>query len=277
MDIESLKRRIEAKKIEIDKIQKKIQKLESKKTKEGFLKENDWIYGGAKSFEEAKKFAIENNRLPVEESYEDYIKSLDGDIKRANRDLEDAQSILNKYQSQIDNETSKEGTRNIKVILDFLKDWKERVYTIYEKAINDCFEMVRKLKDAWGTEEYKDLKKEYSENLNGSKTESGYKKEGKWQFISPYISRYNNPTKCLDRVKKDLEDEANRKYDFIVKRVNELVGEIKDASDLRIGTKGDLNGFIEGTNGTVHVQTVEAGGYNKQIFHFRTLFNKLGG
>lgn len=60
MDIESLKRRIDAKKIEIDKIQKKIQKLESKKTKEGFLKENDWIYGGAKSFEEAKKFAIEN-------------------------------------------------------------------------------------------------------------------------------------------------------------------------------------------------------------------------
>lgn len=150
MDIESLKRRIDAKKTEIDKIQKKIQKLESKKTKEGFLKENDWIYGGAKSFEEAKKFAIENNRLPVEESYEDYIKSLDGDIKRANRDLEEAQSTLNKYQSQIDNETSKEGTRNIKVILDFLKDWKERVYKIYEKAINDCFEMVRKLKDAWG-------------------------------------------------------------------------------------------------------------------------------
>ena len=64
--------------------------------------------------------------------------------------------------------------------------------------------MVRKLKDAWGTEEYKNLKKEYSENLNGSKTESGYKKEGKWQFISPYISRYNNPkigrASCRERV-----------------------------------------------------------------------------
>ena len=277
MDIESLKRRIEAKKVEIDKIQKKIQKLESKKTKEAYVKEYSWIYGGAKSFEEAKEYAERNSRLPIEDSYEDYIKSLDGDIKSANRDLEDAQSTLNKYQSQVEDNISKEGTRNIKIILDFLENWKERVYTIYEKAVNDCFEMKQKLRDAWGTEDYDSLRKEYNQNLNGSKTESGYNKEGKWQFISPYISRYRNASECLDRVKKDINDEANRKYDFIVKRVNELVGEIKDASDLKIGAKGDLNGFIEGTNGIVHVQTVEAGGYNKQIFHFRTLFNKLGG
>lgn len=277
MDIESLKRRIEAKKVEIDKIQKKIQKLESKKTKEAYVKEYSWIYGGAKSFEEAKEYAERNSRLPIENSYEDYIKSLDGDIRSANRDLEDAKSTLNKYQSQVEDNISKEGTRNIKVILDFLENWKERVYTIYEKAVNDCFEMKQKIRDVWGTEEYDSLRKEYNQNLNGSKTESGYNKEGKWQFISHYISRYRTASECLDRVKKDINDEANRKYDFIVKRINELVGEIKDASDLKVGAKGDLNGFIEGTNGTVHVQTVEAGGYNKQIFHFRTLFNKLGG
>ena len=277
MDIESLKRRIESKKVEIDKIQKKIQKLESKKTKEAYVKEYSWIYGGAKSFEEAKEYAEKNNRLPIEDSYENYIKSLDGDIKSANKDLEDAKSTLNKYQFQVEDNISKGGTRTIKIILDFLENWKERVYTIYEKAIEDCFEMKQKLRNAWGTEEYDSLRKEYNQNLNGSKTESGYNKEGKWQFISPYISRYRTTSECLDRVKKDLNDEANRKYDFIVKRVNELVGEIKDASDLKVGAKGDLNGFIEGTNGTVHVQTVEAGGYNKQIFHFRTLFNKLGG
>lgn len=277
MDIESLKRRIEAKKIEIDKIQKKIQKLESKKNKEAYVKEYSWIYGGAKSFEEAKEYAERNNRLPIEDSYEDYIKDLDGDIKSANRDLEDAKSTLNKYQSQVEDNISKEGTRNIKIILDFLENWKERVYAIYEKAVNECFEMKQKLRDAWGTEEYDSLRKEYNQNIKGSKTESGYNKEGKWQFLYPYISRYGTVSECLNRIKKDLNDEANRKYDFIVKRVNELVGEIKDASDLDIGAKGDLNGFIEGTNGTVHVQTVEAGGYNKQIFHFRTLFNKLGG
>lgn len=277
MDIESLKRRIEAKKVEIDKIQKKIQKLESKKTKDAYVKEYSWIYGGAKSFEEAKEYAERNDRRSIEDSYEDYIKDLDGDIKSANRDLEDAQSTLNKYQSQVEDNISKEGTRNIKIILDFLENWKERVYVIYEKAVNECFEMKQKLRDAWGTEEYDSLRKEYNQNIKGYKTESGYNREGKWQFLYPYISRYGTVSECLNRIKKDLNDEANRKYDFIVKRVNELVGEIKDASDLDIGAKGDLNGFIEGTNGTVHVQTVEAGGYNKQIFHFRTLFNKLGG
>lgn len=277
MDIESLKKRIEAKRVEIDKIQKRIQKLESKRTKEAYIKEYSWIYGNSRSFEEAKKFAEDNDRLPIEDAYNDYIKQLDGDIKSANKDLSDAQSTLDKYQNQIEDQTSKEGTRNIKVILDFLKDWKERVYKIYEEAIEDCFRMQEELKSLVGKEGYSNLYKEYKRNLSTYKDEYGYKREGLWSFISPYISRYNSSSECLNKIKKDLDDEANRKYDFIVKRVNELVGDIQDASDLSVGNKGDLNGFIEGTNGTVHIQTVEAGGYNKQIFHFRTLFNKLGG
>lgn len=73
----------------------------------------------------------------------------------------------------------------------------------------------------------------------------------------------------------DLEAEKNRKYDFIIERTNEIVGQITDASNLTIGAKGDLNGFILGTKGSAKVQTIGAGGYNIQCFHFRTLIHKM--
>ena len=80
---------------------------------------------------------------------------------------------------------------------------------------------------------------------------------------------------AMQQLEKDLNEEANRKYDFIIERTNAIVGEITDASGLSIGSKQDLNGFIVGTRGTAKVQTIGAGGYNIQCFHFRTLINAV--
>ena len=78
----------------------------------------------------------------------------------------------------------------------------------------------------------------------------------------------------MAKLEKDLDEEANRKYDFIIERTNAIVGEITDASDLEVGAKQDLNGYITGTRGRAKVQTIGAGGYNIQCFHFRTLINE---
>ena len=80
---------------------------------------------------------------------------------------------------------------------------------------------------------------------------------------------------AMNKLEKDLTKEWNRKYDFIIERTNEIVGKITDASNLKVGAKGDLNGYIIGTKGTAKVQTIGAGGYNIQCFHFRTLINPL--
>ena len=80
---------------------------------------------------------------------------------------------------------------------------------------------------------------------------------------------------ALTKLTKDVNDEANRKYDFIIERVNNICGTMTDASDLRIGYNGELNGTIIGTKGKASVKTIGAGGYNIQQFHFRTLVHKI--
>ena len=78
----------------------------------------------------------------------------------------------------------------------------------------------------------------------------------------------------VNKLRKDLDQEAAQKYDNIIERTNTIVGQITDASNLSVGASGDLNGYIIGTNGTAKVTTIGAGGYNIQCYHFRTLIHK---
>ena len=77
------------------------------------------------------------------------------------------------------------------------------------------------------------------------------------------------------KLRNVLDREAEDKYDFIIARTEKIVGEITDASNLSIGYKGDLNGRIDGTDGSAWVETIGAGGYNIQCFHFRTLIKPI--
>ena len=76
-------------------------------------------------------------------------------------------------------------------------------------------------------------------------------------------------------LEKLLEGEKNRKLIDLTKRVSKICGKITNADELLVGTRGDINGIIEGENGKAEVRTIEAGGYNIQCFHFRVLVNKV--
>ena len=92
------------------------------------------------------------------------------------------------------------------------------------------------------------------------------------EFIN---KRIEGKEKEIAKLNKDLDKDANTKYDFIIERTNAIVGTITDATNLKIGRKGDLNGFIIGERGKAKVETIGAGGYNIQCYHFRTLINKI--
>lgn len=61
----------------------------------------------------------------------------------------------------------------------------------------------------------------------------------------------------------------------LLSRVKDIIGTIMDASNLSIGYKGDIVGTIVGDKGKCRIETIGAGGYNIQCYHFRTLINKI--
>lgn len=213
------------------------------------------------------------------------------DLKWTGRDLEDAKKSLAKYEQELEEANQKAASRNVPAITEFLDNWKIRMREMYEKAFEeypaayaayqedikpyemDYFEerkMKRENPDKWI--EIKEARDNINEAFNM-----------RFGFIQPYIERaydheaFTYSLWAFDNLKleKDLTDEYNRKYDFIIERTNKIVETITDASNLKVGAKGDLNGYIIGTKGKAKVQTIGAGGYNIQCYHFRTLINRL--
>lgn len=224
----------------------------------------------------------------------------ESDKRRTLRELDGAQQTLAKYQQQLTEAQEKAASRNVTAILDFLGLWKARCMDFYGKGLRAMFadmDQIRAMERrrnemSWDDPARADLdelirerrRKHFEEShglyetrtevRNGRKYTSSVKiSEGAWEYVEPYVCR--SLEESMEKVKKDLDQEADRKYDFIIDRTCAIVGEITDASGLKIGAKQDLNGIIVGTKGRAKVSTIGAGGYNIQCFHFRTLINRV--
>lgn len=250
--MEFIQKRISGKEKEIDKLSKKLARIR-KAEAGGWDRDNPYLYD-------------------------------ESDLRWCLKDLEAAKEALAKYQAELQTATEKAESRNVTVILEFLEGWKARSRKFYA----DSFGRYVKAK-----EEYREKEASYTEWFNRARINDpdrkskedeyhAYRKQFNeaWAFLAPYLTRQANAETCryevvlaVEKLDKDLDTEANRKYDFIIERTNTIVGEITDASGLSVGAKGDLNGYIIGAKGRAKVQTIGAGGYNIQCFHFRTLIN----
>jgi uncharacterized protein YdbL (DUF1318 family) len=222
----------------------------------------------------------------------------ESDLRRTGRDIEDVKAALAEYQAELQTATEKANSRNVTAILEFLEGWKARCMEFYGRGLREAFDekaAIRAMGEKvsglrWGTPEHKaaedaytEAHKKYLERIRGryerQTAERGGRKytvdvkvkEGDLEYIA-HLMR-GSYEESMEHLQADLNEEANRKYDFIIERTNAIVGEITDAAGLKVGAKGDLNGYIIGVKGRAKVQTIGAGGYNIQCFHFRTLIN----
>ena len=222
------------------------------------------------------------------------------DLRCTLRDLEEARQGLDKYRADLATEKNKAASRNVPAILEFLELWKQHCIEYYGAGIHEynaeqakvkalareCCELTygtpeREAKEAEHAEAYSILRRKLcgyyekqQETFRGRTRLVEVKvREGEYEYAKRYVYG-RSEEEAMQKLVSDLNEEAKRKYDFIVERTCAIVGEITDASDLRVGEKEDLNGYITGTQGRAKVQTIGAGGYNIQCFHFRTLIHK---
>lgn len=224
----------------------------------------------------------------------------ESDMRHTLQDLDEAREALGKYIDDLEAAQEKAASRNVPAILEFLERWKRHCAGWYLERLTSYFEEKKHVHTLYkefasltlGSQEREEKEKEYDSarialwsKLHGyhekrrvlfrgrERTVDEKVREGEYECLSRY-TREDSLEAAMKKVEKELSEEANRKYDFIIERTNAIVGRITDASGLTIGAKDELNGYIIGTDGRAKVQTIGAGGYNIQCFHFRTLIHK---
>lgn len=169
------------------------------------------------------------------------------------KELKEMQKLVEKYESLISYEQNKQ-IDEVPVIREFLENWAVNFLTWAKELRKEYYSRNSEHCKLWNSRQLTDeQEKEYREYCNA---------------LPRYIKDYTNLEDMVAKEKK-------AKYELLVNRCKSVIGAIVDAKALRVSGNGELNGYIDGTNGRCKIETIGAGGYNIQCFHFRVLVKKV--
>ena len=208
--------------------------------------------------------------------------------------LRDLMAVNYNWKVKLDKAVNEENEEKIEVIWNFLQEWRKRAREFFISEANRFIDLKKQLEKE--LEEYR-LTDEYKTKVancryNGEYyTEEEYEKEfykKQREFhnlvknittVHPhrdyYTRKVNDWYIKIDEelLDKTLDKDVKMKYKDLVDRITFYAGQIVDAKGLYISNNGEINGIVVGDKNTVKVETIGAGGYNIQIFHYRTLIH----
>lgn len=216
------------------------------------------------------------------------VEHKDDDIIGATKKLKAAEVILANWLGRYNVEVEKErflSENAPAVIIEFLNQWKEKARDWYIKAHAKYLEMNTELKVAKQEAEQKYILENPGKSAYSVGCSDFIKKDEQVKFIVgamtmmggevARLATYRVEMDRLAYLEKMLEEDRKAKMIDLIHRINAVVGTITDATKLRISAKGNLDGFIVGEGGKAKIETIGAGGYNIQVFHYRTLVHKM--
>ena len=230
------------------------------------------------------------------------------DIESAKRKLEEAEKILNNWKEKLDERITADDYLEAnapEILKDFLENWKQHAIAYYRQRRIDVIEFRKDLKAQERAARLEALQTlpslERARKLYEGREVTDYDLANLWprkdvdEFLHERGLDYYQIQKKLKGegdgvtfrlleihdeqeretwLERAMEEEKRDKLLDLIGRIMSTVGTITDAAALRIGPEGDINGYIEGTEGKAKIQTIGAGGYNIQCFHFRTLIHE---
>lgn len=189
-------------------------------------------------------------------------------------------------------------------IVEFLQNWQDRMIDAYHRRYDYYVGARRELnerhmqarREAYDTlPEYEHARKIYGDNPSTSTLINLYPSAPVNDYLEARKLDHKTIIETLNRhadsiilamygisdiakrtewLKKTIEREKRDKMITLMARITKVVGMITDAKNLKIGANGEINGEIIGTEGRARIETIGAGGYNIQCFHFRTLIHE---
>jgi len=231
-----------------------------------------------------RKTIIIKQEKKIESTTDEY------DLRWAKDDLKGSQSKLKDLEIQLENlfkqqekEQKKNEVERIPVIEEFLEQWKVKAIEWFNLDYHKLVEYQKESK-----EKYKLLKQwqeeskiyHYGKEYKEKEKELGIDNEtrsNKLRLFHPLTTKlyqlYRNNWES--ELEKEIEKDKNDKRQLLIIRVKKITGKILDASFLHIGLNGEINGYIIGELGKAKVETISAGGYNIQCWHFRVLVKEI--
>lgn len=230
------------------------------------------------------------------------VKYWEKEIKSTSKKIEKLESELKNIMENIPEDVQAEINEREEIFTTF-----SEFITFIEKTWNDRDEMLKKACDEWLVEEinklysswseiYREKDNEFYEMSRSVKYNNNFERNQAKRifmdkardeyFVKPRnillekagfneFSEYERVNEnTIESLKKENLENAQQSVLNLIEKVEDRVGKVTDWSNLHFGANGMLNGRVTGNLGSTYVETIPAGGYNIQRFHYRVLLKK---